>query len=157
VLLGAARPAIPGGGGGTGDRNLAASVPLPRDDSVPWRFGPLSPGAGPPPSALYRIDAFPGCLRDVPVDPTWNEHPLRSLSGATGRLAHRFSLPIRVGMWGLLGLAYHRVPPTGQARPIARLQVAKLDDLPAGLVGGRVPTVSGPARRTLATGVGVPV
>jgi hypothetical protein len=91
------------------------------------------------------------------VDPTWNEHPLRSLSGATGRLAHRFSLPIRVGMWGLLGLAYHRVPPTGQARPIARLEVAKLDDLPAGLVGGRVPTVSGPARRTLATGVGVPV
>jgi hypothetical protein len=58
--------------------------------------------------------------RCAQVDPTWNEHPLRSLSGLTGRLAHRFSLPIWVGMWGLEGLAHHRVPLTGQDRPIAR-------------------------------------
>ncbi|PZS23433.1 MAG: hypothetical protein DLM61_24040 [Pseudonocardiales bacterium] len=41
--------------------------------------------------------------------------------------------PIWVGIWGLLGLAHHRVPLTGQARPSARLQVAKLDDLPQDL------------------------
>jgi hypothetical protein len=77
-----------------------------------------------------RIDTAPAAAEVRQAGSTWNEHPLRSLSGVTGRLAHQFSVPIWVGIWGLLGLAHHRVPPTGQARPSARLQAAKLDDLP---------------------------
>jgi hypothetical protein len=48
--------------GGTGDRNLAAAVPLPPYDSGPVAPRPPFPiGVGAPLSALYRIDAFTGC------------------------------------------------------------------------------------------------
>jgi hypothetical protein len=115
--------AIPGAGGGTGDRNLAAAVPPPairfRSRGAPSPFPDWGQAAALGAVPHRRLPWLPAEV--CQVDPTGDEHPLRSLSGVTGRLAHRFSLPVWVGMWGLLGLAHHRVPLTGQARLIARL------------------------------------
>ena len=124
-----------------------------RDLAATRRFFTLAlrNGLRPTQVTIDRAPAYPRALDElVPaachvmqmcqVDPTWNEHPLRGLSGVTGRLAHRFSLSIWVGMWGLLDLAHHRVSLTGQARPTWPSWMA----FPAGLVGGRVHRVWGP-------------